>query len=205
LQQYQQYMDLISGSSAIMRGNISDGAQLSAEALSSLQNTASSRVGLKAKYLASAVMELTFQLMWLIRATYDEKITLQVTMPDGSSQSIDWESDRAIFLEGDEDAIAQLTSQESYIVDIRAGTGTPNAAAAMQGVADKLYDRKAITRLAYLDAYQFPNRQVIDKQKEEEEKQDIAAEALGRATGIGVKRIEKEQFQAGRKAKEGAS
>lgn len=201
LRLYQSWMDMISGSSAVMRGTISDGAQLSAEALSSLQNFASSRLALKAKNLAAAEMELTFHLMWLIRRTYDEKITVQVTMPDGTSSTIDWESDRETFESGDEQAIARLTSQESYIVTIKAGTGAPNAQAAQQAVADKLMDRKALTKEAYLDAYQYPQRQLIAKQLNEQEKQDLAAEALGKQTGMNVKRLEK-LSGPGRKPKE---
>ena len=191
LDKYENLMDMISGSSPIMRGSIQGGSQLSAEAVSNLQSTASSRVAQKAKLLASAVVEATFQVMWLIRCVYDEKITVQVTLPDGSSSSLDWESDREVFESGDEDAIAKLTSQESYIVDIKAGTGTPNAQAAQQAVADKLFDRKAIPVHAYLDAYQYPNRQAFSKEMEEQEKQDIAAEALGRKVGMNVKLLEK--------------
>jgi hypothetical protein len=196
LRQYQQYMDLISGSSAIMRGQLAEGAQLSAEAVSSITNSASMRLGLKAKYLASAIKELWYQLCWMIRRVYDENITVQVAMPDGTTQSIDWESDRATFDGGDENEIVQLTSRESYIVDIKAGTGTPNAMAQQQGIADKLFDRKALTRLAYLDAYQYPNRQQIAKQLDEKEKTEVASQAMGRKLGMNIVKVEKQNEKA---------
>jgi hypothetical protein len=203
LQEYQQYLDLISGSSAVMRGQIPQGAQMSADSISSMQQFASSRLQLKAKSLASAVKELTFQVMWLLRYVMDENVQVQVTMPDGSSQTINWESDKAIFETGDEEQIADLISRESYVVDIKAGTGTPNAQAAQQNVADKLYDMKALTREALLDAYQYPNRQVINKQLDEKEKNDVAAEAMGRKVGMRVAQIEKESGPGRRTKSEG--
>jgi hypothetical protein len=114
-----------------------------------------------------------------------------VPQPDGSTKTIDWNSDRKIFEEGDEDEIARLTSEESYIVDIKPGTGTPNAEASQQATADKLYDRKCLTKEAYLDAYKYPQRQQIAKQLDEQAKQDTAAEALGRTVGLNVKKLEK--------------
>jgi hypothetical protein len=198
LQTYQQLMDLVSGSSAIMRGNIQDGAQLSAEALSSLQNFASSRLALKAKFLANAVKELTFQLMWLIRATYEENIQVQIQLPDGTQSAFSWNSDRTTFESGNEEEIELITSKESYIVDIKVGTGAPNAQAQMLSMAERFYDKKAIPRSALLDIAQFPNRQAIDKQMDNELKQDVAAEAMGRAVGLQAKRLEKLSGPGGR-------
>lgn len=203
LQEYQQYMDLISGSSAIMRGQIPQGAQFSADSISSMQQGASSRLQLKAKFLASAVKELTFQIMWLLRYVMDEKITVQVVMPDNTSQAIDWTSDKAIFEAGNEQEIADLTSKESYVIDIKAGTGTPNAQQAQQGIADKLYDMKSLTREALLDAYQWPNRQTILKQLDKKEQDDIKAESFGRAVGAHLKAIEKESGPGRRTKSEG--
>lgn len=200
LKKYEQYLDMLSGSSAVMRGTISDGAQISAEALASLQTFASSRLALSAKFLARAVKELTYQVVWLIRAIYDENIQIKVTLPDGRSEEINWASDKAIFNTGDEEQIAKITSKQSYLVDIKAGTGSPNAAQARQSTADHLYDRKAIDRIAYLDAYEFPDRQNIDKRMEADEKSDLAAEAMGRKLGLHVLEIEK-KHDAGRKPK----
>ena len=191
LQQYQSYMDLISGSSAVMRGTISDGAQLSAEALSSLQNFASSRLALKAKYLASAVKELTYQIMWLARYVMDEKVSVQVALPDGTSKTIDWEGDREVFESGDEQAITELVSTENYVVDIQVGTGTPNAQQAQQATMERLYNMKVVPRRVVLDAHQVPGRQAIVKEMDDKEKHDLAAEAMGRKVGMRVAKIEK--------------
>jgi hypothetical protein len=200
LQQYQQYLDMASGSSAIMRGNISDGAQISAEALASLQNFASSRLALSAKMFSNAKKELTYQVMWWIRRTYDMKLSFTAMQADGTKRSFDWESDKATFESDDEDQIAKVMSEESYLVQIKSGTGTPNAKGQQQAVADKLMDRNALTIEAYLDAYEYPNRQQIAQQLSQEETDDIKAASFGKEVGVNIKEFQKNELKpAGRK------
>jgi hypothetical protein len=191
LEKYEHYLDMISGSSAITRGAVSPEMQISSESMQALQEAASARVALKGQFLADAIIKLYRHLVWLIRRVYDENVSVQVQLPDGSSSSFSWNSNKKIFESGDEDAINKLVSQENFLVTIKAGTGAPNAQAAQQATADKLYDRKCLTRGAYLDVYQWPNRQGIVKELDEQEKQNTAAEALGRTVGLNVKRLEK--------------
>jgi hypothetical protein len=194
---YQQMMDTISGSSAIMKGQVKEGDQLSAEAISSLQSAASSRVALKAKYLAGSVKECTSQVYWLIRATKEENIEMQVQMPDGSKSQVNWESDKQIFDSGDEEAIEQLVSSESSLVDIKAGTGEPNGKQAMQAQAMQLYNSKAIPRRALLDTLQWPDRESIVKEMEQQEKDDLQNEAFGRKVGMNFRRLERKDESEG--------
>lgn len=191
LQMYQSLLDMVAGSSAIMRGQISDGAQMSAEAMSALQSQASSRVTMKAKYFMASVKELGRQMLWLARRTYDENVKVQVTLPDGSTTSFDWESDKAVFETGDEQEIARLISQESHFIGIKTGTGQPNAKEARQAAADHLYDRNAIDRISLLDAYEYPNRQEINNRMKTQFRDNIAAEAAGRKLGIATVKAEK--------------
>jgi hypothetical protein len=205
LQMYSSDLDLISGSSALMRGIIPTDSQIGGDALQSMQNFASSRLALKAKYLASAVKEATRQIMWLIRRVVDEKITVNVTMPDGQSMPVDWESDIETFLSGTEEEIEKLVSREGYIVDIKTGTGSPNAQATQQASADKLYNMKAIPREALLDTYQWPNRKAIVKQMDAKEASDLAAQAAGRKLGMDIAKVEKMDDKPGRPDKSGPS
>jgi hypothetical protein len=199
--EYKQLMDLVSGSSAIMRGTLSDGAQLSAEAMASLQQFASCRVAVEAKNSGSSVKKITRQVYWLIRATYDEGVKVQVTMPDGKTDTVDWQSDKAVFESQDEMEIAKLVSREDFIIEIKAGTGTPNAQQARKGEADHLYDRKAIDRPALLDAYEYPDRKQINTRMEERENTMVAQEALGRKLGMNIVKGEKESQPPGAKPK----
>lgn len=191
IQQYQSAMDLISGSSAIMRGNVSDGAQMSAQAIQSLQGSASCRVEMKHKQIATAIKELGRQLMWLIRRTYDQKIQVQVANPDGSSDNFDWESDKETFESGDMEEITKLVSMEDFLVDIKLGTGQVGAKEARMQLAFQLYDKKAIPRIELLNAAEYPNRQAVNKQMEDQFKDRIAAEAMGRKLGMSVVKAER--------------
>lgn len=188
LDKYLQMLDMVAGSSAVMKG-VSDSTQLSAEAIDKLTSSsgASKRVGMKAQYFATAAKEVGRQMFWLIRRTYDEKISVQVTLPDSSSASFDWESDKATFETGDEEEIQRVVSQEGHLIDIKTGTGTPNAKQARAQMAMGLYQNNAIDRIALLDANEYPDRQAINQRMTEQFKDRIAAEAGGKELGLKVK------------------
>lgn len=199
LDRLMQMLDLVAGSSSMMKG-VSDSTQLSAEAIDKLstQSGASRRVAMKAKYFSAAAKELGRQMFWLIRRTYDEKITVQTILPDGSSANFDWESDKATFETGDEEEIQRIVSQEDHIIGIKTGTGTPDAKQARAQMAMSLYDRNAIDRMALLDANEYPDRQSINQRMSSQFKDRIAAEAAGRKMGMAVMKAEKgEKVSAG--------
>lgn len=188
---YQSLMDLVSGSSAIMRGGIQDGAQLSAQAMQQLQSAASSRVTMKHKQLNTGIKEVGRQMAWLIRRTYDQKIQVQVTGADGSPANFDWESDKQVFESGDVEEIAKLVSMEDFTVGIKPGTGSPQAKEARMQAAMGLYDKKAIDRIELLTASEYPNRQAINQRMENQFKDRMAAEAMGRKLGLATVKAEK--------------
>jgi hypothetical protein len=142
---------------------------------------------MKAKQFNKSVKELGRQLFWLIRRTYDEKITMQVVGPDGSSIPFDWESDKAVFEAGDEQEIQKLVSQEGHFVSIKAGSGLPNAKQARAQTAMSLYNNNAIDRIALLDANEYPDRAEINKRMEAQFKDRIAAESAGKELGLRVR------------------
>lgn len=196
---YQMMLDMVAGSSSMMKG-VSDSTQLSAEAIDKLsaQSGASRRVAMKAKYFAAAAKELGDQTVWLMRYTYDEKITVQATMPDSSTASFDWESDKATFEAGDIEEIQRVVSQEDHIISIKSGTGTPDAKQARVQQALSFYDRNLIDRIATLDAAEFPDRQAINSRMAQQFKDRIAAEAAGRKMGLSVMKAERgEKSSAG--------
>ena len=188
LQMLMQFLDTVAGSSSMMKG-VTDSTQLSAEAIDKLmaQSGASKRVAMKAKYYAAAAKELGYQVFWLIRYSYDEKINVQAVLPDGSSASFDWESDKATFESGDIEEIERIVSQEDHIIDIKTGTGTPDAKAARAQQAMGLYQNNAIDRMALLDANEYPDRQAINSRMAQQFKDRMAAEAAGKEMGLKVK------------------
>jgi hypothetical protein len=188
LDHLMQMLDMVAGSSSMMKG-VSDSTQLSAEAIDKLsaQSGASRRVAMKAKYFATAAKEVGRQMFWLIRRTYDEKINVQTVLPDGSHAGFDWESDKATFEAGDEEEIQRVMSQEDHIVDIKTGSGTPDAKAARAQMAMGLYQNNAIDRIALLDANEYPDRAAINQRMASQFRDRIAAEAGGKELGLKVK------------------
>lgn len=197
LDRLMMFLDTVAGSSSVMKG-VTDSTQLSAEAIDKLasQSGASRRVAMKAKYFAAAAKELGYQGFWLIRRTYDEKITVQAVLPDSSNASFDWESDKATFETGDIEEIERIMSQEDHIISIKSGTGTPDAKQARVQMAQNFYDRNAIDRIALLDAAEYPDRQAINNRMAQQFKDRIAAEAAGRKMGLQVMKAEKGEKQS---------
>jgi hypothetical protein len=203
IQLLQQMLDMVSGSPGVMRGQLEEGDQLSAEAVGQLQQFASSRLALEAKFFKVALKQLFYQLMWVIRAVVRSNIKVQVTLPTGENTVVDWSSDRAIFERGDPTAVQNLRAKEDYLVTIKAGTGAPGAQAQQQAGFSQLYREGAIDREAYLDGIQFPNRQAVIERIRKQELEDISARATGRAIGVGVGDIIKrsDSSQPGSKGK----
>jgi len=182
----QNMLDTTTGSSGIMRGNVSDGQQMSAEGIDKLQAFASSRLVAETKAMNAAVKQMGRQLMWIIRQWVKEKITVTISMPDQSKKQIDWESDRKIFEKGDPNEIEALRKSEDYLIKIRAGSGDFGAKQAQQAQALELYREKAIDRPALLDALEYPNRQQIISRMNQQEMDDIKAKAIGKEVGVGL-------------------
>jgi hypothetical protein len=180
----QNMLDTTTGSSGIMRGNVADGQQMSAEGISKLQAYASSRLVAETNMMNAAVKQLGRQLIWLLRQWCKEKITLTITMPDQTKKQIDWESDRKIFEKDDPTEIEALRKSEDYLVKVKAGTGDFGAKEAQQAQALELYKEKAIDRTALLDALEYPGRQQIISRMQQQELDDIKTKAIGKELGI---------------------
>ena len=174
LQNYFKAMDTVMAMAGVMRGDLTEGSQLSAEAVGNLQNMAAGMLKMKVEFIAEGMKDLGYQMMWLQRETYDDGIQIPVTLPDGSQETVDWHEKEAA---------------TDYLVDIQAGTGLPGAEAArgQQARSDfrnNLIDRpKALQMCGYDDATQICQR--IDAR----EKESIETDAAGRAMGIYLKKI----------------
>lgn len=201
LQLLQGVMDMVSGSSAVMRGQVADGAQMSAEALASLQQYASSRLALSATLFNSVIRQLGYQLMWILRGTIKEAIKCEVILPDGTKQLIDWESDKEVFDRGDPNEIQQLRARENYMITIKAGTGRPGAKDQQQDQALALWRERAIDRTATLDALEYPDRQNIIKRMRDQEIEDLEIKAFSKEIGVSASEQIK-QSRPGRRTKD---
>lgn len=186
LQILQQMLDIISGSPGVMRGQLDGGDQLSAEAMGQLQQFASSRLALEAKFFKVAAKQLFYQLMWLLRAIIRANIKVQVTLPTGENVTVDWKSDREVFERGDPTAVQNLRAKEDYLVTLKPGTGVPGGQAQQQAGFQSLYKDNAIDREAYLDGIAFPNRAAVIARMRKQEIEDISSKATARALGLSI-------------------
>jgi hypothetical protein len=187
LQSLQSAMDLISGSSTIMRGGLPPGAQLSQDTIDQMRQQASARMALEVQYWNAAMKQLGYQLAWNIRQTMDEKIKITIMMPDNTPQTIDWESDRKVFERGDPNEIARLRSQEDYMIEIKAGSGEPNGKQNQQAQLLDLFRLNGIDRQALLDGIQFPGRQTVIPRMRQKELEDITAMGTAKQIGVGLR------------------
>lgn len=200
LQMLSTQMDATQGLSNIQRGMLSDGAQMSAEAMQSLQTYSSAPVKFQSEYAQDAVRRLGRQIMWCIRQTYDQKITVQLQQPDGTPLIIDWEKDKATILHDGEDAEI-IEAAEDYLVEIQPGSGEPGAKQLQLSEANYLYENKAIDRQAILDAHDYGGRSEINQRMTQSEQQALFNQAAGKAYGVSMKKAEKADESAGRKSK----
>lgn len=200
LQFLQGTVDLTSGSSGLMRGKLEEADQISVDAMSQLQNFASSRLALEASFFNVSMKQLFYQGVWILRALVKSDMKVQVTLPNGQQDTVDWKSDRAIFAEGDPTKIQQLRAKEDYLVGIKAGSGAPGAQQQQRAMAQSLFNDRLIDRLACLDMLQIDKRQEIDDRMRKAELEDLEAKGIAKELGVNINEQIKQE-RAGRRPK----
>lgn len=180
-----QAMEKMTAIAGIMKGQLAEGAQLSAEAVSSLQGMATSILKMKAELIASFMKDVGYQALWLIRDTYPEKIQIQVTQPDGTQTMVDWNDGNAA---------------SDYIVNIDSGSGLPGAEQAQSSQGLQLWRDKLIDRPAALSMMRVPGWEQMAQRIKQDELDKIESQATGRAVGLRIKKFEQDHG-----SKEGAT
>ena len=182
LAQYDKAMDQAMAVAGVMQGQITEGSQLSAEAVSSLQGMASGVLKMKAELIAEGNKDLGYQLMWLQRETYDEDIVIPVALPDGTTENVQWNEHEAA---------------SDYIVDIQSGTGLPGAEAAQSNQAMGLWREALIDRPKALQMMKMNDWQAICERMDKKEQELISTDAAGRAQGLYLKKILEPENKSG--------
>ena len=177
LQKLEMLLQKTMAVAGIMQGQLTEGSQLSAEAISSLQGMSQGVIKMKAEFVAEGIKEEGYQLMWNIRQTYPENITIPITLPDGSTKQVKW---------NEKDAASD------YIVDIESGSGLPGSHSMPANQVIPLFREGLIDQAAALQALRFNGWQNIIQRMKSDKLGKIEAEAAGRAMGIRIKQFEKE-------------
>ena len=186
---YMKALDDAIAMAGVMRGDLTEGSQLSAEAVSSLQGMAAGMLKMKAELIAEGNKDFGYQLLWLQRETYDEGIQIPVAQPDGQTIVVEWHEKEAA---------------SDYLVDIQSGTGLPGAEAAQSNEAMGLWREALIDRPKALQMMKMNDWAQICERMDKAQKELIATDAAGRAQGLYLKNIlnpEKKDGSAGRKQK----
>ena len=184
----EQALDKVKAIAGIMQGQLAEGSQLSAETVSSLQGMANSVLKMKAELIAEGIKQLGYQMQWLIRQNYEEAITVTVTAPDGTKKSIPFNSaDKTL----------------DYLVDVQSASGMPGAHQAAPQQIIPLFANGLIDRPAALQAMRWGQWHDVVQRMKQDEIERIQAEAFGRAEGLGIKKLEKDNQSGaeGRKPK----
>jgi hypothetical protein len=189
LQRYDKAMDITMAMAGVLRGDLTEGTQLSAEAVGGLQNMAAGMLKMKVELTAEGMKDLGYQMLWLQRETYDEGIQIPVTMPDGSQEIMEWH---------------EKDASTDYIVDIQNGTGLPGADAAQGQQARVDFGNGLIDRQKALQMCKYSDWSDIVQRMDQEQEEKIETEAAGRAQGLylkGVLEPENKSGKAGRRDK----
>jgi len=186
IQKLEQAMDKCMAVAGVMQGKIAEGAQLSAEAMQSIQGMATAVLKMKAELIAEGMKELGYQLMWLIRETYPQDIKVTITMPDGTKKEVNWNDDDAA---------------NDYLVDIDSASGLSGGHQANFMQTLQMYRENLIDQQAALQALRYGNWAAIVNRMKQEKGERIVSSAAGRAMGVEIKHAEKLDGKAGRTEK----
>lgn len=174
---YQGYMQATTGQSAIARGQVAEGAQLSAEAVQGMQGNANSVLSMQSVYISRAMKELGNKLFWVIRETYPEdKMQVQITGPDGQPKTVDWNDP---------------SSTNDYFVDIDLAANQPGGRQAQMNQALSLYREGIVNRDYVLKTLQIPGWEQLAQQIRQEELDKIKTQAEGREIGLHINKLMK--------------
>ena len=135
--------DDVLGIQSISRGQLEKGAQLSAEAIQSLQGTATSRIRLKSRLLENSLKHLGHLLQWNIRQFYPAGLQTEMADPSnpGKKVALTW-SDAA--------------AQSDYAVAVQAGSSLPGSKQSMSAMALALWNAGLLGPRTTLKMMEFP-------------------------------------------------
>jgi len=182
----KNFFDDLLGVNAVMQGKMTEGAQLSSDALGALQDQAGTRTRMKARFIESGLKDVGFILMWLIRSTYKSNQEVQLVDPSTKEPvTVKWSPDDA----GDDD----------YVVVIQAGSSLPGAKQGAYQQAMSMYRERIVDAEYVLATAQIPGAERILQRQRKNVLEDITAQAMGRTLGLQVKAQMKTDESPGRK------
>jgi hypothetical protein len=171
-----------------MRGDVPEGAQLSAEAMQGAQGQAQGRQNMQAVFIGSTQRRIGKKMLWLMRETYkpslyipgkdgqdgtwDGPLNAVVTMPDGSKQKVYW----------NEKALGNDTW-----VDVDIAANQPGGQQQILNQALALKREQVVDRPYVLQSSGIEGWEGIDDRMSDKKTDDIFVTAAGHAAGVNIK------------------
>lgn len=182
------FFDDLLGVNAVMQGKLTEGAQLSSEALGALQDQAGTRTRMKARFIEAGLKKAGYIMMWLIRSTYKSDISIKITDPSTKKEKeVKWDPEKA---------------EDDYVVVIHAGSSLPGAKQGAYQQAMSMYRERIVDDEYVLQTAQIPGAAAILERKRKKQLEDIQAQAMGKVLGLTVKDNMKTDESPGRKRKD---
>lgn len=174
------------GIPGIMRGQLSEGAQLPVQSIQELQDVAAAPLRMQAKQIEQALKRFGNQMSWLVRESYPESpITFPfVNVTTGETKEEQWYKDGA---------------SDALPVAIQVGSALPGA---KQGAFEhifRLYREGVVDDEAVLDADRMPGRHKVLSRKTRKRLAEIKAQSEGRAVGLQIKEKQNPSGKPGRR------
>ena len=182
LQRMDGYTQKITGRPAIMTGQIAEGANLSAEAVQSVQGFGASVMGMEAIFIAETLRNIGFQVFELVRQTYPENISATIMLPTGEQEVIQWNSKEL---------------NNGYFLDVDLASNAPGGKSAANNFVLNLYDKGLVDDIFALQNLGIDGWQDIHNRKKQDAEQKIYSQAAGRAAGLQIKSITKNTEKPG--------
>lgn len=177
LSRLYNYNNQTLGQGGILRGEVAEGAQLSAQAVQNMQGTGMARMSMQSIQIAGAMKEAGEKTFWLQRETYSKDLKAMVTLPGGGQEEIVW---------NDKDV------PNDIFVDMDIAANTPGGHSMQVTQALNLKREGCADRAYVLQTIGVDDWQAIDKRMKDREEEKIMAQGFARAFGVQVKNLEKE-------------
>lgn len=172
-----QYKNETLGMSGILKGEIPEGLQMSAQGMQDIQGTAQGRMNMSSVYVGGTMKRIGNKMLWLQRETYRKDLKAQVFTPEGEQITVDW----------NEEALGN-----DYFVDIDLAANQPGGQQAIINQAISLKRESLVDRPYCLSVSGIEGWETIDQRMNARREKEITAQAFARTFGINVKRAEKQ-------------
>ncbi len=170
------YKDQIVGQGGILRGDVAEGAQLSATSVAMMQGAAQGRLNMQSVYIADAMRRIGEKMLSLMRETYRKGLKAKVFTPEGKQIDVEWN---------------EKDISNEFFVEVDIAANQPGGQQQIMNQAIQLKREELVDRAYVLAVTGIEGWEAIDARMKEHKKEEIFTQAAGKQLGVNIKKIEK--------------